>query len=70
MLTGFTCGFLLNKVKEAVPNVTDCIFEFTDFEKALPNEEVSLWKTQVEAWEEDADVPNPVETRVKCMGFD
>lgn len=66
VLIGFLGASLLSKIKEAVPNATARIVEFVDFEKVLPEEEIGLWKEQIEAWEDDASAPNPFETRVKC----
>ena len=57
----------MKKIQDAAPMRNDQILAFQSFEATVPVELVAEWRTAVELWERDSNVPNPfkVEKRGK-----
>lgn len=65
MLTVNEGSALLAKVKDAVPELKDRMVDFKELERGIPATDISRWTSEIEAWEEDANNPNPFEPRDK-----
>ncbi|KAG2140887.1 uncharacterized protein EDB93DRAFT_1241820 [Suillus bovinus] len=51
--------FLLQKLKEAIPQQDQHVLDLRDFEEAIPTESLTSWHQMVEEWEADRSKPNP-----------
>ncbi|KAJ7497825.1 hypothetical protein B0H11DRAFT_2276322 [Mycena galericulata] len=64
-------GWAMKKISECVPELITCSVELEELEESLRNlgasEALEEWRKEVEAWEENADNPNPFESRVKIQ---
>ncbi|KAG1809744.1 hypothetical protein EV424DRAFT_1473851 [Suillus variegatus] len=54
--------FLLQKLKEAIPQRDQHVLDLGDFEEAIPTESLTSWRQMVEEWEADRSRPNPFES--------
>ncbi|KAG2145188.1 hypothetical protein DEU56DRAFT_934571 [Suillus clintonianus] len=54
--------FLLQKLKEAIPQRNQHVLDLGDFEEAIPTESLASWHQMVEEWEADRSKPNPFES--------
>ncbi|KAG2746300.1 hypothetical protein P692DRAFT_201840978 [Suillus brevipes Sb2] len=54
--------FLLQKLKEAIPQWDQHVLDLGDFEEAIPTESLASWRQMVEEWEADRSKPNPFES--------
>ncbi|KAJ7469942.1 hypothetical protein B0H11DRAFT_2159271 [Mycena galericulata] len=52
-------GYLLERVKKAVENMTTHRLALLEAEQGLPSDVVAKWTREMELWEEDANNPNP-----------
>jgi hypothetical protein len=58
---------LLRKLKNAVPERAEHVWNYHEFSKSLPEASVSEWRAMVEAWEKDRMKTNPFVITVKSM---
>jgi hypothetical protein len=56
---------LLHKLKNAVPERSEHVWDFLEFSKSLPADSVVQWAEMVERWEKDKDEVNPLVPTVK-----
>jgi hypothetical protein len=50
---------LLRRLHNAVPGRTDHVFDFQEFTKSLPADNVLEWTKMVESWDENNKETNP-----------
>lgn len=55
---------MLRKVKEASRRAKLHREELNELQQSIPASSLSVWKSEIEAWEEDNTQPNPFESRV------
>ncbi|KAG1784380.1 uncharacterized protein HD556DRAFT_1435459 [Suillus plorans] len=58
---------MLRKVKEASRRAKLHREELSELQRSIPASSLSVWKLEIEAWEEDSTQPNPFESRVIPM---
>ncbi|KAF8133031.1 hypothetical protein EV363DRAFT_1397923 [Boletus edulis] len=56
---------LLRKIKEAIAESAAHQNALNELESAIPIDRLESWRAEVMAWEEDANQPNPFESRVE-----
>ncbi|KAG0696318.1 hypothetical protein DFH29DRAFT_984642 [Suillus ampliporus] len=56
--------FFLRKLKEAIPERDQHIFDLQDFEEAIPPASLVAWQVMITEWEQDRLKPNPFESEV------
>ncbi len=56
----------MRKIKLAIPECGDHVTGHEALEDVLIPTDVEMWRTDIEAWEEDNTKPNPFEP--KCEG--
>ncbi|KAG2339219.1 hypothetical protein BDR05DRAFT_1003487 [Suillus weaverae] len=56
--------FLLQKLKEAIPQWDRHASDLVDFEEAIPTKSLTVWCQMVEEWEADQTKPNLFESTV------
>ncbi|KAG1733204.1 uncharacterized protein EDB91DRAFT_1251446 [Suillus paluster] len=49
------------KLKEAIPECDQHIFDLQDFEEAIPPASLAAWQVMITEWEQDRSKPNPFE---------
>ncbi|KAG2101317.1 uncharacterized protein F5147DRAFT_812283 [Suillus discolor] len=59
--------FLLQKLKDAIPQRDQHISDLVDFEDAIPAESLATWRTMVEGWETDRSNANPFDSASSPM---
>lgn len=65
MVIQLTCStgvFLLQKLKDAIPQCDQHILDLVDFEGAIPAESLTTWRVMVKDWETDRSNTNPFNT--------
>lgn len=65
----FTGQRMLRKVKEASRRAKLHREELSELQRSIPASSLSVWKLEIEAWEEDSTQPNPFESRVIRKSF-
>lgn len=58
---------LLRKLKEAIPERDQHIFNLRDFEEAIPPASLTAWQVMITEWEQDRSKPNPFESEASGM---
>jgi hypothetical protein len=58
---------LLRKLKNAVPERAEHVWNYHEFSKSLPEASISQWRALVEAWEDDGTKTNPFVITVKSI---
>jgi hypothetical protein len=58
---------LLQKLKEAIPECDQHIFDLQDFEEAIPPASLAAWQVMITEWEQDQSKPNPFKSEASGM---